>query len=102
MNVAKEQPNIVDINAPQSEANTNSGKPGDAGSTDPALQQTPSQQSTQPASDQQQTTPQKPVGTAAAPEEKPVRVAASRPARCGNRAGKTASVCASFLSEPRL
>jgi hypothetical protein len=44
------------------------------------LQQSSSQQGTQPASDPQQTPPQKPVGTAAAPDEKPVGVAASRPA----------------------
>jgi hypothetical protein len=80
MNVAQEQPIIVDINAPQSEANTNSGKPADTDSAAPAIPQTSGQQSTQPASDQQQTPPQKPVGTAAAPDEKPVGVAASRPA----------------------
>jgi hypothetical protein len=79
VNVAQEQPDIVDINAPKSEANTDSGKAADADSA-AALPQASGQHSTPPASDQQQTPPQKPVGTAAAPEEKPVGVAASRPA----------------------
>jgi hypothetical protein len=62
------------------ETGIGAAQPVDTGDSAPTPSQTPTQQSTQPASDQQQTPPQKPVGTAAAPEEKPVGVAASRPA----------------------
>ena len=80
VSVSEKQPDIVDIDAAKSAGDTASDKPVDGNGAAPALPQAPTQQSTQPASDQQQTPPQKPVGTAAAPEEKPVGVAASRPA----------------------
>jgi hypothetical protein len=78
--VSQNQAIVDETIAATPESGMSAARPVDTGDPAPAISQTPTQQGTQPASDQQQTPPQKPVGTAAAPDEKPVGVAASRPA----------------------
>lgn len=71
---------ISPTNTSDSKAATNPNQPVSPEASAATLPQAPAQQGTPPNSDQQQTPAQQPVGTAAAPEEKPVGVAASRPA----------------------
>lgn len=77
--VAQDQPEISDTKTAKQETETNLDEPVYPDNPTPVLSQAPAQ-STQSGSDQQQSPSQKPVGTAAAPYEKPAGVAASRPA----------------------
>jgi len=77
--VAQDQPAIADSKTAKPEAATNLPEPPYPDSPNPVLPQAPAQ-SAQSGSAQQQSPPAKPVGTAAAPYEKPTGVAASRPA----------------------
>jgi hypothetical protein len=79
VSVSQNRPEIPDTKTSGSEAASNLAEPVYPDDPAPVLPQAQGQ-GAQSGSDQQQNTPQKPVGTAAAPEEKPVGVAASRPA----------------------